>query len=128
MSSSPSASRWSRTPRCSPPLVSLRYITALSARARTRTSSSCRSTSAFGRRAVTHAPSFFFPQLIEAAGGRCAVAYDWDELAAAIGHETTLVLVNTPVNPTGYVFRASDLDAIAAALEGYDALLLSDEA
>jgi aspartate/methionine/tyrosine aminotransferase len=83
---------------------------------------------AFGRRAVTHAPSFFFPQLIEAAGGQCAVAYDWDEYAAAVGPETTLAIVNTPVNPTGYVFRQSDIDAIAAALDGSDCLLLSDEA
>lgn len=83
---------------------------------------------AFGRRAVTHAPSFFFPQLIEAAGGSCAVAYDWDELAAKVDAETTLVVVNTPVNPTGYAFRQHDLDAIAAALDGSDALLLSDEA
>ncbi len=83
---------------------------------------------AFGQNAVTHAPSFFFTQLIEAAGGRCAVAYDWDELAALVGPETTLVVVNTPVNPTGYVFRRPDLDAIAAALAGSDALLLSDEA
>ena len=83
---------------------------------------------AFGRRAVTHAPSFFFPQLIEAAGGQCAIAYDWDEYAAAVGPETTLAIVNTPVNPTGYVFRAADLDAIAAALDGSDCVLLSDEA
>jgi aspartate/methionine/tyrosine aminotransferase len=83
---------------------------------------------AFGQHAVTHAPSFFFPQLIEAAGGECAVAYDWDELAAAVVPETTLVVVNTPVNPTGYVFRATDLDAIATALDGSDTLLLSDEA
>ena len=83
---------------------------------------------AFGQRAVTHAPSFFFPQLIEAASGRCAVAYDWDELARAITPQTTLVVVNTPVNPTGYVFRTADIDAIAATLEGSDALLLSDEA
>jgi aspartate/methionine/tyrosine aminotransferase len=83
---------------------------------------------AFGRRAVTHAPSFFFPQLIEAAGGQCAVAYDWDEYAAAVGPETTLAIVNTPINPTGYVFRQSDIDAIAAALDGSDCLLLSDEA
>jgi aspartate/methionine/tyrosine aminotransferase len=83
---------------------------------------------AFGQNAVTHAPSFFFPQLIEAAGGRCAIAYGWDELAAAVGPETTLVVVNTPVNPTGYVFRERDLDAIAAALAGSEALLLSDEA
>ena len=83
---------------------------------------------AFGRKVVTHAPSFFFPQLIQAAGGECAVAYDWEEYAAAIGAETTLAIVNTPVNPTGYVFRQSDLDAVAAALRGSDALLLSDEA
>ena len=36
--------------------------------------------------------------------------------AAAIDAETTLAIVNTPVNPTGYVFRPHDLDAIAAAL------------
>jgi aspartate/methionine/tyrosine aminotransferase len=83
---------------------------------------------AFGRNAVSHAPAFFFPQLVASAGGRCAVAYDWDEFAAAIEDETTLVIVNTPVNPTGYVFRRHDLDAIAAALAGSDAVLLSDEA
>jgi aspartate/methionine/tyrosine aminotransferase len=83
---------------------------------------------AFGSRSVAHAPSFFFPQLVEAAGGACAVARDWDEYARFVGPETTLAIVNTPVNPTGYVFHESDLDAIAAALEGSDALLLSDEA
>jgi aspartate/methionine/tyrosine aminotransferase len=83
---------------------------------------------AFGQRTVTHAPSFFFPQLIDAAGGQCTVTYDWDEYAAAVGPETTLAIVNTPVNPTGYVFREADLDAIAGALDGSDCLLLSDEA
>ena len=83
---------------------------------------------AFGQRAVSHAPSFFFPQLIEAAGGECTVAYGWDEYAAALGPGTTLAIVNTPVNPTGYAFRQSDLDAIAAALASNDVLLLSDEA
>jgi aminotransferase len=83
---------------------------------------------AFGARTVAHAPSFFFPQLVEAAGGACAVAHDWDEYAMLVGPETTLAIVNTPVNPTGYAFRESDLDAVAAALDGSDALLLSDEA
>jgi aspartate/methionine/tyrosine aminotransferase len=32
------------------------------------------------------------------------------------------------VNPTGYVFRPHDLDLVAAALAGSEALLLSDEA
>jgi aspartate/methionine/tyrosine aminotransferase len=61
---------------------------------------------------------------------RCsaAIAYGWEEYAAAVDRATTLAIVNTPVNPTGEVFRWSDLDAIAAALRGSDALLLSDEA
>jgi len=83
---------------------------------------------AFGARAVSHAPSFFFPQVVEATGGTCAVAYDWDEYAAAVAGSTTLAIVNTPVNPTGYVFRKHDLDAIADAVSDTDALLVSDEA
>jgi len=89
---------------------------------------------AFGRRAVTHAPSFFFPQLIELAGGHCDTTGgeegppDWQAFSAAVRPETTLAVVNTPVNPTGYVFRGDDLDRVAAALRGSDALLLSDEA
>jgi aspartate/methionine/tyrosine aminotransferase len=87
-----------------------------------------------GTRAVSHAPAFFFPQVVAATGGECSVTGgaegppDWDAFAAAVDSETTLAIVNTPVNPTGYVFRAHDLDAIAAALERTDAQLLSDEA
>jgi len=44
----------------------------------------------FGQRTITHAPSFFFPQLIAATGGQCSVACDWDEFAAAIAADTTL--------------------------------------
>jgi aspartate/methionine/tyrosine aminotransferase len=88
----------------------------------------------FGRRAVSHAPAFFFPQVVAATGGECTVTGgadgppDWDAFAAAIDPETTVAIVNTPVNPTGYLFRRHDLDAIAAALARTDALLLSDEA
>ena len=82
----------------------------------------------YGSRAVSHAPGFFFPQVVDATGGACAVVYDWDEYAAAVAAGATLAIVNTPVNPTGYVFRARDLEAIAAAVAGRDALLVSDEA
>jgi aspartate/methionine/tyrosine aminotransferase len=90
--------------------------------------------SAFGARAVCHAPSFFFPQAVGSAGGHCRRTGgregppDWDAFGAAVDAETTLAIVNTPVNPTGYVLRPSDLDAIASALRDRDALLLSDEA
>jgi aspartate/methionine/tyrosine aminotransferase len=82
----------------------------------------------YGASAVSHAPAFFFPQVVKGAGGVCAVAYDWGEYASAIDADTTLAIVNTPVNPTGYVFRTHDLDAIAAAVADRDALLVSDEA
>ena len=83
---------------------------------------------AFGARAVSHAPSFFFPQMVAAVGGSCKVAYGWDEYSASVDEHTTLAIVNTPVNPTGYVFRKHDLDAIADAVSDTDALLVSDEA
>ena len=82
----------------------------------------------YGRRTVTHAPGFFFPQLVGAVGGTCARVRDWDELAAAVDRDTTLVIVNTPVNPTGRVFRPADLDAVAAAVAAFECLVLSDEA
>ncbi len=90
--------------------------------------------SAFGARAVCHAPSFFFQQVVASAGGHCGRTGggdgppDWDAFGAAVHRETTLAIVNTPINPTGYVLRKADLDAIAAALRDRDALLLSDEA
>src|SRR3989440_6927119 len=59
----------------------------------------------YGARAVSHAPALFFPQVVEAAGGTCGVAYGWDEYAAAIGADTTPAIGHTPVNPTGSRFR-----------------------
>ncbi|HEY4349160.1 MAG TPA: pyridoxal phosphate-dependent aminotransferase [Gaiellaceae bacterium] len=89
---------------------------------------------AFGARSVVHAPSFFFPQVVAATGGSCVSTGgadggpDWEAYGSAMGPETTLAIVNAPVNPTGYVLRPDDLDAIAAAVSGTTALLLSDEA
>ncbi len=83
---------------------------------------------AFGRRSVVHAPSFFFPQVVRIAGGECALAHDWEEYAAAVSSETTLAIVNTPVNPTGRVLREDDLEAVARAVAPTGALVLADEA
>jgi aspartate/methionine/tyrosine aminotransferase len=88
----------------------------------------------FGSHAVSHAPAFFFQQAVAAAGGTCTVTGritgppDWEEFGAGIDNHTTLAIVNTPVNPTGYVFRPHDLDSIVEGLAGSAALLLSDEA
>ena len=51
----------------------------------------------------------------------------WDALSNAITQRTRLVIINTPHNPTGMVWEASDLDRLAQLLENTNALLLSDE-
>lgn len=53
--------------------------------------------------------------------------FDPSELHAAVGPRTRMIVVNTPHNPTGTVFRAEELDAVVAEAERVDALLLSDE-
>lgn len=56
---------------------------------------------------------------------------DWsipqDALAAAFGPATKLVLINSPMNPTGKLFAGAELEAIAALARQHDAWLLCDE-
>lgn len=52
---------------------------------------------------------------------------DVAELDAAIGPRTRAILLNTPHNPTGKVFRAEELDHIAALCDRHDLLLITDE-
>jgi methionine aminotransferase len=51
----------------------------------------------------------------------------WDELAAAVTSKTTLIVINTPHNPTGTVMSGTDIAALADIVRGTDILLLSDE-
>ncbi len=50
-----------------------------------------------------------------------------DELAAAFGPKTKLVLFNSPMNPTAKVFDRAELDAIAALVTKWDAYAICDE-
>ena len=50
-----------------------------------------------------------------------------DRIAAAITPRTRLVVVNTPHNPTGRVWQAGEMRALAEMLEGTDVLVLADE-
>ena len=56
---------------------------------------------------------------------------DWrlapDALAAAIGPQTAVVLLNNPLNPAARVFDAAELDALAAAVRPTRAVVLADE-
>ncbi len=48
-------------------------------------------------------------------------------LAAAFGPRTRLVIINTPHNPTGKVWRPDELDLVARACIEHDAYVVSDE-
>jgi aspartate/methionine/tyrosine aminotransferase len=85
-------------------------------------------------RAIAHAPSFFYADLVAAAGGRCDWSGgadgppDWRAFGSAITSDVRAAIVNTPVNPTGYVFTEEDIEAVAAAVHGSDTWVFSDEA
>ncbi|UXC35028.1 pyridoxal phosphate-dependent aminotransferase [Cupriavidus gilardii] len=72
---------------------------------------------------------------IELAGGKpVPVTLDaphfripFDRLAAAITPRTRMILINTPHNPTGTIWREEDMRQLAELLAGTDILLLSDE-
>ncbi|MEV6712246.1 pyridoxal phosphate-dependent aminotransferase [Lentzea sp. NPDC051208] len=63
--------------------------------------------------------------LREDASGRLAL--DVDALRAAVTPRTRAILVNTPHNPTGTVFRLEELQAIAALCVEHDLLAITDE-
>jgi aspartate aminotransferase len=50
-----------------------------------------------------------------------------DQLKDAITPKTKMVILTTPSNPTGSVYSASELQALAEVLEGTDILVASDE-
>ncbi|TMJ64983.1 MAG: pyridoxal phosphate-dependent aminotransferase, partial [Alphaproteobacteria bacterium] len=52
---------------------------------------------------------------------------DLDALGAAITPRTRLIWINSPHNPTGAVFTAEEIAAIAALCRDHDLWLLSDE-
>ncbi|SDP00977.1 2-keto-4-methylthiobutyrate aminotransferase apoenzyme [Ralstonia sp. 25mfcol4.1] len=72
---------------------------------------------------------------IELAGGRAVPVrleaplfrIPFDKLAAAITPKTRMIMINTPHNPTGTIWRAEDMQQLADLLAGTDILLLSDE-
>jgi N-succinyldiaminopimelate aminotransferase len=53
--------------------------------------------------------------------------FDEDELGAAFGEKTKVIVVNTPHNPTGKVFTIAELSLIAALCEEHDVVALADE-
>jgi N-succinyldiaminopimelate aminotransferase len=54
-------------------------------------------------------------------------AIDGDELRAAVGPQTRMLLLNTPHNPTGRVLSRAELGAVADVCIEHDLLCVSDE-
>ncbi|HUS13485.1 MAG TPA: methionine aminotransferase [Chloroflexia bacterium] len=72
---------------------------------------------------------------IEMAGGRARAvrleAPDWafsaEALAAAVTPHTRAIIVNTPQNPTGKVFSATELETVAALCRTHNLIAVTDE-
>jgi methionine aminotransferase len=72
---------------------------------------------------------------IELAGGRIVrvplmpgtFRPDFDAIARAISPRTRAIIVNSPHNPSATVWRAEDMDHLAALLRPTEVLLISDE-
>lgn len=54
-------------------------------------------------------------------------SFDPDELRAAFNRGTKAIIVTTPNNPTGKVFRRDELEYIAQLCQEFDALCITDE-
>ena len=52
---------------------------------------------------------------------------DWDEVRRALTPRTRAIVLNTPHNPTGTVFDASDMRELSRVLQHTDAFVVSDE-
>lgn len=59
--------------------------------------------------------------------GMTGFEFDPDELRAAFGPRTRLILVNTPHNPTGKVFSRDELALIAGLCRDHGVIALTDE-
>lgn len=53
--------------------------------------------------------------------------FDPEDLRAAFGPKTRAIVLNTPNNPTGKVFSAEELEAVASLCREFDAVALTDE-
>jgi methionine aminotransferase len=52
---------------------------------------------------------------------------NWDKVRSSISDKTRLIMVNTPHNPSGYVWTQQDLDTLAEMVQDKAILIISDE-
>ena len=52
---------------------------------------------------------------------------DWEMLKKAINYKTRLIMINSPHNPSGFVWAKSDFEKLDQIVKGKDIFVLSDE-
>jgi methionine aminotransferase len=52
---------------------------------------------------------------------------DWDEVRRAVSPRTSVIVMNSPHNPTGMIWTAGDVAELRRVLQGTDAVVISDE-
>jgi methionine aminotransferase len=89
-----------------------------------------------GDEVVVFAPVYdSYGPAIELAGGRVVHATlrhpdyrpDWDEVRSLVGPRTRMIIANTPHNPTGAVWSAADVQALATLVRATDIVVVADE-
>lgn len=75
-----------------------------------------------------------YTEIVRIAGGvpvevapRADLGPDLDAIRAAVGERTRAILLNSPSNPSGYVWSAGEVRALAELAEERDLWILSDE-
>jgi methionine transaminase len=54
-------------------------------------------------------------------------AVNWDSVKKLINQRTKMIIINTPHNPTGMVFSASDMEQLQSIVKNSNIIILSDE-
>jgi N-succinyldiaminopimelate aminotransferase len=85
---------------------------------------------------IVFAPAYdlYLPNILRAGGVPRVVRLQgpawevpWEELEAAFSPKTRLLVLNSPMNPTGKVWRREELERLAVLLRKHDCLALCDE-
>jgi aspartate/methionine/tyrosine aminotransferase len=91
-----------------------------------------------GDNAIVIAPTYaIFATCVEMSGGEARLVplvrdgrrfrLDLDRVRAAIDKNTRMLIVNSPSNPTGWVIRAEEQEALVEIARRHDLVILSDE-
>jgi methionine aminotransferase len=67
------------------------------------------------------------PRVDAGTVGSPGSAIDWNAVRGKITDRTRLIIVNTPHNPTGYVWSSDDLNQLADLVQKHNLFVISDE-